>query len=190
MQLDLFGGAVSAERQRHVDALTCLRDAMSDALEIVVGLRYDQPRENRSPRAAGDWAFCVQRAGLRYEAADDWWTGARARGETYGWNRLPARLVTWAELTALVGQDPRRAEVAAWVDTLPQPRGRMLMRPHELWPDQGWHISYLCRDHVNTHWTGRWHAWQLVHGLLTDAINQAGTTEQDLVCASGSGAGR
>lgn len=189
LQLDLFGEAMSPDRQRHIDALVCLRDAMSDALEIVVALRYGQPRENRSPRAAGDWAFCVQRAGLRYEAADDWWSGARDRGETYGWNRMPARLVTWAELTALVGQDPRRAEVAAWVDSLPQPRWRMLMRPHELWPDPGWHISYLCHDHVDTRWTGRRRAWQLVLDLLTDAIGKLRTTP-DLAGATGAGAGR
>jgi hypothetical protein len=169
-QLDLFG--LSTTQQRHVDALTCLRDAMSDALEVVVNLEYRQDRDTRAPRLSGSWAFCVCRAGLRFEHVDEWGNGARDRGEVYGFDRTPARLATWAELSALVGCDPRRAEIASWVNSLPEPRWRLLMRPHELWPEpEGWHISYLCHDHVHEQWTVRRRCWQLVRELLNDAID-------------------
>lgn len=175
-QLDLFGAVISAERQRHVDALTCLRDAVSDALQVVAELRYPRPHDNHSVRASGDWAFCVCRAGLRFESAAEWWSGARSRGETWGWDRTPAHLVTWDELTALVGHDPRRAEVVAWSESLPIPRWKLLTRPHELWPNPGsWHLSYLCHDHVHKQWTVRRRAWQLVLDLLSDAIDGVGT---------------
>jgi hypothetical protein len=178
-QLDLFGAVESAqrqrdlaERQRLVGALTCLRDSVPEALESVATLAYQRDTDTRAPHASGRWAYCVCRAGLRYEDRDEWGTGARLRGERYGWDRTPARLVTWAELTALVGQEPRRAEIRAWVDSLPEPRWRPLMRPHELWPDPGgWHVSYLCHDHVDAGWTGRLHAWRLVLDLLGDAID-------------------
>ncbi|GAA0645818.1 hypothetical protein GCM10010174_81070 [Kutzneria viridogrisea] len=176
-QLDLFGEVLSAERQRHYDALVCLRDAMPDALELVVALRRQQPRDTRSPRAGGGWAYCVSHAGLRVEAADQWSAGARERGETWGWDRTPAHLVTWDELTALIGQDPRRAEIAAWANSLPEPRWRLLARPHELWPDpEGWHLSYLCHDHVHEQWPRRRRAWQLLLDLLTDAITRVAST--------------
>lgn len=171
LQLDLFGAVLDAERQRHRDALTCLRDVVPEALEVVADLRYRQARDTRSPRASGDWAYCVCRAGLRFEAADQWWNGARERGEVWGWDRTPAHLVTWDELAALVGQDPRRTEITTWAESLPWPRWRWLTRPHELWPDPGaGHISYLCRDHLDEQWPGRRRAWQLVRDLLDDAI--------------------
>lgn len=173
VQLDLFGEVEATEHRRRRDALTCLRDAVPEALEVVVDLRFTQSHDRRNPSACGDWAYCVCRAGLRVEAADDWWRGARERGEAWGWNRTPVHLVTWAELTGVIGQDPRRAEIARWVAGLPDvpDRWRWLTRPHELWPDPGgWHTSRLCRDHVDAQWPGRRHAWQLVLDLLTDAI--------------------
>jgi hypothetical protein len=177
-QLDLFGAVVDAEQRRHtadaqrrVDALACLRDSVPGALEVVVDLRRTRPTDTRAPCASGDWAYCVSAAGLRFEDRNDWSFGARDRGERYGWDRTPAQLVTWDELAALVGPDPRRAEIAAWVASLPELRWRPLSRPHELWPDPGgWHTSYLCHDHVDADWTGRRHAWQLVLDLLSDAI--------------------
>lgn len=180
-QLDLFGAVLAAaqqqtqaERQRQVDALTCLRDAVPTALECVVDLRYTAPIDTRAPKKSRDWAYCVCRAGLRFESVDEWSRGARERGERYGWDRTPAHLLTWAELTALVGQDPRRTEVAAWAAALAEPRWRALYRPHELWPDPGgWNLSYLCHDHLDAGWTGRLRAWQLVLDLLSDAISAA-----------------
>lgn len=175
LQPDLFGEIDAADRRRRRDALLCLRDAVPEALQVVVDLEYWRPTDTRDPRAGGDWAYCVCRAGLRFEAAADWWSAARSRGETWGWSRTPAHLVTWAELTELIGQDPRRSEVAAWVDSLPVPRWRLLLRPHELWPNPDqWHVSYLCRDHIDDRWPGRRRAWQLVLDLLTDAIRGTG----------------
>lgn len=173
-QLDLFDTIiVSPEAQHRIDALTCLRDAVSDALEIVVALHHTQPNDTRSPRQSGDWAFCSTRAGFRFEHVSEWWAGAMRRRESSGFARTPRRLATWDELAAWLGGDPRRAEVAAWVDSLPEPRWRLLMRPHELWPEPGgWHTSYFCRDHVHQEWPARWHAWQLVLALLGDAITE------------------
>jgi hypothetical protein len=178
-QLGLFDVVLPADRQRRRDALVCLRDVMSDALEVVVELRNPRAQDSRSPLAAGDWAFCVTNAGLRFEAATEWWHGAYERGETWGWSRTPAQLVTWAELTELIGHDPRRAEVASWVASLPQPRWRPLVRPKEMGPDPGgWHISYLCHDHVDEHWPARRRAWQLVLDLLNDAISRITMQDQ------------
>jgi len=171
-QLDLFGDVLSAERQRHRDALTCLRDAVPEALEVVVDLAYRWPKDTRDPRASRPWAYCVCRAGLRFEATDEWWSGAYVRGETWGWNRAPAQLVTWAELSALVGQDPRRAELATWAADLPDPRWRLLTRPFELYPNPGgWHPGYIRGDHEHELWQARRRAWQLVLDLLNDAID-------------------
>lgn len=162
----LFG--LTAEQQRHRDALTCLRDAVPDALEVVVDLEYRRDTDTRAPGMSGSWAYCACRAGLRFEPRNENWGGA------------PAHLVTWDELTALVGQDPRRAEVAAWVESLPMPRWKLLMRPHELWPDpEGWHVSYFCRDHVHDQWTARRRMWQLVLDLLTEAIEGIAAPGQD-----------
>lgn len=177
-QLDLFGAVLAAERdrdraqqRRQRDALVCLRDAMPDALEVVVHLQHWRPQDTRAPRANGDWAYCVCRAGVRFENRDEWGHAARLRGERSGWDRTPVDLITWDELTDLVGHDQRRAQITAWVDSLPEPRWRALGRPHELWPDPGgWHIGYFCHDHVDAGWPARRHAWQLVLDLLNDAI--------------------
>ena len=177
-QLDLFGAVIAAERrqldaerQRHRDALSCLRDVVPTALENIVELAYRNPTDTRSPCASGDWAYCVCRAGLRFENAGEWWSGAHSRGETWGWDRTPAQLVAWQELAALVGDDPRRTEIAAWMNSLPMPRWRLLHRPFELYPEPGgWHPSYIEGDHRHEQWPARRHAWQLVLDLLGDAI--------------------
>lgn len=181
VQLDLFGAVVAAEeqrdraeRQRLIDGLTCLRDVVPTALECVVDLRYTASTDTRAPsKAMGDsWAYCISRAGLRFETVAEWAEGARSRGERYGWDRTPAHLLTWDELATLVGTDPRRAEVVAWARSLPVPNWRPLYRPHELWPlPDHWHVGVFCHDHVDVHWTARRHAWQLVLDMLGDAID-------------------
>lgn len=177
-QLDLFG-AVEAAEQKHVtarqnrfrDALVCLRDVVPTALEIVVELAYQSPTDTRSPCASGEWAYCVCRAGLRFEDAREWWTGARERDETWGWDRTPAQLLPWHELAVLVGDDPRRAEIAAWMNSLPMPRWKLLYRPFELYPDPDrWHPGYIQGDHVHEQWPARRRAWQLTLDVLNDAI--------------------
>lgn len=183
MQLDLFGDVLAAERraetadvQRQIDGLTCLRDAVPEALQLVAELQYTKREDTRSPSAAGPWAWCVSRAGLRFEDSREWWKGARERRETWGWNRTPANLLTWDELIELVGSDHRRAELTTWIATLPEPRWRVLTRPHELdvEPD-GWHVSYLCGDHVNQNWTARRTAWRTLQDLINTAINHLQT---------------
>lgn len=166
LQLDLFGEVLSTEQQRLVDALTCLRDSVSTALEVVVDLAYGPGPDSRGSSRGGRWAYCVARAGVRFE---------RVTPEWRGFETAPRQLLTWAELAALVGDDPRRAEVAAWVATLPMPNWKLLQRPHELWPDPGgWHVGYFCHDHVHREWTRRRRAWRLVLDLLDDAIDAAG----------------
>lgn len=173
VQLDLFGEVVSAEQQRRLDALTCLRDAMPDALAIVAVLSHRGGADSRSPRQSGAWAYCVSQDGLRTESVHEWWKAAQARGEQWGWARTPAHLTTWDELHALISHDPRRAQVAAWMETLPVTgRWRWLTRPHELWPDADtWHPDHIERDHADPLWSARLNAWQLVLALLTDAIH-------------------
>jgi hypothetical protein len=178
LQLDLFGDALSAERQRLSDALVCLRDSVPTALEVVAWLRYGDTHDTRDAHLGGGWAYCVCAAGLRFETEHAWGTGARERGERYGFSRTPDRLVTWVELTALFGDDPRRSEIAVWADSLPLPRWKQLMRPHELWPNpESWHPSYITNDHKDPHWPGRWHAWGLVLAVLNDAIERVTTLE-------------
>ncbi|WP_043736008.1 hypothetical protein [Nocardia asiatica] len=173
-QLDLFGEVLAAERQqlaagrqRSVEALTCLRDSVPTALEVVATLRYQRTHDTTTPCAGGDWAYCVCKRGLRFQAITEW----------QGWNHLPAHLLTWDELAALVGNDPRRAEITAWMDALPQPRWQPLSRPHELWPNpEQWHPDRITSDHRHPRWPARLRAWQLTLELLTDAINQLSPT--------------
>jgi hypothetical protein len=168
---DLAPQQPSARQQLRRDALLCLRDAIPEALQLVVELRNPDRVDHRSPRASGDWAYCTPNAGLRVEDRSVWWAGAP--GQPRGWDRIPAGLVTWDQLAALIGDDPRRTEVSAWAATVPDPRWRVLQRPFELWPDAGgWNLRYFCRDHVNQHWAGRRRAWQLVLELLGDAADR------------------
>lgn len=171
VQLDLFGEVLTAERDRvraeqqhRVDALTCLRDSVPTTLEVVADLSYGPTPDSHGSSRGGGWAYCVSRAGLRFERVTKQWRG---------FGTWPRHLLTWDELAELVGDDPRRAEVAAWVQSLPMPRWKLTMRPHELWPDPArWHVSYLCNDHVHREWTRRRQAWQLVLELLNDAIER------------------
>lgn len=167
-QLSLFDTAPAAAAQLHVDALHCLRDAMPDALHLVVRLANPNRRDSRTVRASGNWAYCVTNAGLRYQLADAWWSAG-------GWDRMPTQLCPWDQLAQLIGEHPHRAEITAWVDSLPEPRWRALRRPYELWPDPGsWHPSYIAGDHAEPGWPARRQAWQLVLDLLTDAAGDRG----------------
>jgi hypothetical protein len=178
LQLDPFDDALSPERQRLSDALACLRESVPTALEVVAWLRYDDTLDTRGPCENGSWAYCVCAAGLRFEMAEAWGPGAMRRGEKWGFRRTPAHLVTWAELTDLIGDDPRRSEVAAWAESLPLPRWRQLQRPHEMGPDPDcWHPDDIRSDHEDPHWTGRLRAWQLVIEILNDAIDRVTTVE-------------
>lgn len=179
VQLDLFGeveaaesAAVSADRARLTNALICLRDAVPDALQVVVHL--SMWRDQRGIGKSGEWAYCVRQNHFRYEAVSDWWNGALDRGEPFGWSRTPAHRVTWAELQTLVGDDPRRVGLIEWEQSLTVVDPWWdLTRPHELWPDpEGWHPSYIESDHRRPGWSARLKAWQDLQALLNDAITR------------------
>lgn len=177
-QLGLF--APAADIQRSIDALTCLREAMPEALEIVVHLAYWRPVDNREVGACGDWAYSLRQKGLCFERVDDWWNGARSRGETWGWDRTPAGLVTWTELAEHVGGDSRRPGLVAWSRSLTVPDAwRDRARPHELWPNPGqWNPGYITSDHARPGWDQRIAAWRTLFAILDDAIDRltAGAT--------------
>lgn len=172
VQLDLFGDVEAAHTERLVGGLVCLRDVVPDAMEVVVHLAPWWSRERRGPGASGDWAYSLRNAGLRFELADEWWRGARERGEAWGWDRTPANLITWAELAALLVADSRRAALVDWVHGLAVPDPWWdLIRPHELWPrPQTWHPDYITGDHERPGWGARLAAWRDLQLLLTDAI--------------------
>lgn len=171
IQLDLFGQ--DTEARRLIDGLTCLRDAEPDAMYVVVHLAYWLRDDVRRIGASGDWAYSIRRDGLRFEHEDDWWRGAWSRGERYGWNRTPAHRITWAELAEQIGDDPRRAELITWAQSLAQPAWSQMARPHELWPNPGqWHPDYITGDHQHPGWDQRHTAWCTLRTILTDAITR------------------
>ena len=112
----------------------------------------------------GLFLYSACRPGLRYERK----TEVKDSG--------PLRqLLPWAELADLIAGDPRRAAVAAWAASLPDPAWRQLYRPHELWPQpEMWHPSYIEGDHAHPGWTERRAAWATVQDILTDAIGRIG----------------
>lgn len=171
VQLDLFGEVEASHTRRLVAALTCLRDVVPDAMYVVVLLAQWKRTEDRSIGASGDWAYSIRNTGLRYERAGDWWAGARERGETWGWSRTPAGLVTWPELAELIGHDPRRPAVVDWFNGLTAPdRWRDIYRPFELWPKpETWHPDYIAGDHERPGWDARSAAWRELQAILTDA---------------------
>jgi hypothetical protein len=169
VQLDMFRS--DPETCRRVDGLTCLRDAVPDAMYMVIHLADWRPREERSIGASGEWAYGIRRDGLRYEHEHDWWRGARSRGEPYGWDRTPVHRVSWAELAEQIGDDPRRAQIRAWAQSLTGPAWQELARPHELWPNPGqWHPDHIRIDHERSGWDQRYAAWCALRAVLTDAI--------------------
>jgi hypothetical protein len=170
-QLDLFGQGTEARRL--VDGLTCLRDAVPDAMYVVIHLGYWLPRDERNIGASGDWAYSIRRDGLHFEHENDWWRGAWSRGERYGWSRTPVHRITWAELAEEIGGDPRRADLVAWSGSLTEPAWKERGRPHELWPDPGqWHPDYITHDHQHPGWDRRIAAWRTLQTILTDAITR------------------
>lgn len=164
VQLDLFGEVEATHTRRLVEALICLRDAVPDAMYVVVHLAPWWKREDRGPRASGDWAYSIRNTGFRLERRDEWSAGG-------GWSRTPVHSVTWAELAELVGNDPRRAAIVDWFGGLTEPdRWRDIDRPHELWPNpETWHPDYIEGDHERPGWDERLAAWRQLQAILTDA---------------------
>lgn len=166
---DLFGPGQDTHRQ--IGGLTCLRDSVPEAMNVVVHLGDWRDREDRGVGASGDWAYSIRRDGLHCERTEEWWTGARRRGERYGWDRTPSDLVTWDELRALLGGHPARADVLAWAAALPTPSWNEMTRPYELWPNpHEWNPGYITLDHERATWPERIAAWTAVQAMFTDAI--------------------
>lgn len=150
--------------------LRCLRDAVPDALEVVLHLEWWKARDERHPGASGEWAYLVCAAGMHF--------GSRhSNDEWAGWEHKPKYLVTWAELQSLLEADPRREEVAAWAESLPTPNWKGLYRPYELWPNpEEWHPSYIESDRERSGYPERIHAWRLVQAILTDVADRIEST--------------
>jgi hypothetical protein len=158
VQLDLF--ASDPETRRLVDGLTCLRDVVPEALEVIVHLADWHPVEQGGFGLSGDWAYTIRRKGLRYERRSDW-CGQPSR----------MRCITWPELAAQLGSDPRRAGLIAWSEALTEPAWKERIRPHELWPNPGeWHPDYIRHDHERPGWPQRIAAWRTLQQICTDAI--------------------
>ncbi len=178
VQPDLFGEFDRAEEARLADAFRCLKEVVPEALEIVVRLAPWRAVSHRRPRSSGCWAYTVCHDGIRYEHVDEWWTNARARGESFGWDRTPAKLVTWEELRTHLQDAPARAKVCAWAEGLPASESSQLSRPYELWPGPAnWHPSYVQSDRQRPGWEQRMAAWQLVMAILTAAEESAHVSE-------------
>ncbi|MGH3376017.1 MAG: hypothetical protein ACRDP6_14865 [Actinoallomurus sp.] len=159
-QLDLFGPGV--ETLRLVDGLTCLRDVVPEAVEAAIHLADWRPIEDHGNGLSGDWAYTIRRAGLRFEYRPDW-SGVRSK----------LRCITWTELTDQIGDDPRRAELIAWSESLTEPAWQERIRPHELWPHPGqWHPDYIRNDHEHPGWDRRLTAWRTLQAICTDAITR------------------
>ncbi|NEA22656.1 hypothetical protein [Actinomadura bangladeshensis] len=161
-QLDVIVG--DPEARRLADGLICLRDAVPEAMSVVLHLADWNPTEDGGYGMSGDWAYTIRRRGLRFERRhDSGWSGRASR----------MRCLTWAELTDILGSDPRRAEIVAWSDALVEPAWQQRMRPHELWPDPGsWHPSYIENDHKHPGWPERIAAWTALQAMCTDAITR------------------
>lgn len=154
-QLGLFADT------RLVDGLTCIRDAVPQAMEIVIHLADWHLRAERgNGYSNGDWLYSVRREGLYYEPA-------RGFGE-----HRPAHLIPWDELTGLLGDDPRRPYLIAWSQSLTAVDAWYdRARPHELWPKPWmWHRSYIDHDHERDGWDQRIAAWRTLYAILDDAI--------------------
>lgn len=168
-QLDLFGEVVAAEvaamradTERTVDGLTCLRDAVPDALEVVLHLAPLGRRQAERPRMTDPWAYVVGVAGLWFEPVETW----------AGWDAKPGQLLAWAELSALVAHDGRRDDLREWASSLTAiDRWKDLLRPCEMSPHpEMYHESWIDSDHKRPGWAERRNAWDTTRTMLSDAI--------------------
>jgi hypothetical protein len=163
LQLDLF--AADTGTRRLVDGLTALRDVVPEALEAVVNLG-DRGPDDRQVGRSGAWWYAARRDGLHFAGLDE-----QLRGR--GWPSTLPRRITWAELAEQLADDPRRAELLSWAQSLPMPNWRELIRPFELWPDpDSWHPDYITGDHERPGWDERITAWTTLQAILTDAITR------------------
>lgn len=171
VQLDLFGQVEATEQaaaadsvRRQIDALTCLRDSVPDALHVLVHLDYWRRADDRGcPGNSGEWAYRIGRAGMDFVR----------KGTAGGWDRGRA-LIAWDELRDLLAGHPLRGQVVAWSESLTHPDAwRDRGRPFELWPHpETWHPSYIEGDHTRAGWDDRRHAWAVTQLIYTSAIDR------------------
>lgn len=153
-QLDLFAPDLNPDAGRLVDALTCIRDAVPEAMDMLIHLTHGRARDERGIGMSGDWAYSVRRNGFHY-----------------GWNRTLTAHATWQELDSLLGNHPLRPRVLAWAAGLPDPSWRDRIRPHELWPNPGqWNPGYITNDHERPGWAQRIAAWADLQTICTTTI--------------------
>lgn len=145
------------------EGLICLRDAVPEALRIVVELSWWRETDERNPGKSGNWAYLACRKGVYFERTDTWG----------GWDCRPRNLLPWADLARLVGDDPRRRAVVDWVGSLTMPdRWKDIYRPYELWPNPGsWNPDYLEIDRSRPGYEDRMRAWSTVQQILTEAAS-------------------
>lgn len=166
-QLDLLDlieadNGLTAVEQRYYDALTCLRDAVPEALEVVIRLCDWKSADKRGAGASGRWCYTVANRGVYFDTRDRWNPEAR-----------PEHLVTWNELTDLLADHPLRPGVIAWAEALAElDSWKDRFRPYELWPDpHRWHPSYIESDRSRPGYEARMQAWADCYQILTDTQN-------------------
>lgn len=161
-QLDLFdfiegetSGAGGQDQLRFATVLTCMRDAMPNAMEFFVNLTA---KPDRQWHGSGEWSY--------------WWSAVkivaypRRRGEE-------EQAITWEELADLVRDHPDRQAVLDWEQSLDVPKWWNLGRPIELSPYGGDDSQTgIQADHDQPGWEERLKAWKTLQSILTDAINE------------------
>lgn len=161
-QLDLLDflegetrGADKQDQLRFATVLTCMRDAMPDAMRFLIDL---QARPDKAWHGSGEWSY--------------WWTAVkivahpRRRGEE-------EQSITWDEFADLVRDHPDRQAILDWEQSLEEPKWTSLYRPTELSPYAGDSPSHIKASRASAGWEGRLKAWQTLQSILTDAINTA-----------------
>lgn len=171
LQLDLFGEVEAAEQaatdrahRRQIDALTCLRDVVPEALEVLVHLDYWRLKDDcGGPGNSGEWSYRIRKAGMDFVR----------HGTAGGWDR-GRDLITWDELRALLVDHPLRDQVVTWSESLTHPDAwRDRGRPFELWPHpERWHSDYIRGDHARAGWEDRRHTWGVVQTIYASTITR------------------
>lgn len=162
-QLDLFDfidgetrGTGAQDQLRFATVLTCMRDAMPNAMRFMIDL-WAPP--DKAWHGSGEWSY--------------WWTAEkvvaypRRRGEE-------EQSITWEEFAELVADHPDRQTILDWEQSLKMPNWKDLYRPEELSPYAGdRHPNAIELDHDRPGWDNRLKAWKTLQAILTDAINTA-----------------
>lgn len=170
-QLDLFDLLEDAPRsiggdnqRRFAEVLTCMRDAMSDAMRLMVDL-WAPP--DRTWSMSGEWAW-------KWSA-----TTITVKVRKAGMEELS---ITWGEFADLFRDHPRRASILEWESTLTAPdKWRDLTRPVEMSP-YGFdaHPSSIDADRQRNGWAERITAWRSLRVILTDALIAAAPDRAEL----------